>query len=64
MRLILDEAGRLGVASPLSEAHRTMLERAVGAGYGDADNSAIFLAYDPPRAPDDGRRRSDRLHGP
>jgi hypothetical protein len=23
-----------------------MLEKAVGAGYGDADNSAIFLAYD------------------
>ncbi len=46
VRLILDEAGRVGVASPLSEAHRTMLEMAVGAGYGDADNSAIFLAYD------------------
>ena len=25
-----------------------MLEKAVGAGYGDADNSAIFLAYDRP----------------
>ena len=58
VRLILDEARRVGVASPLSEAHRTMLEMAVGAGYGDADNSAIFLAYDRPRTPD-GRRRSD-----
>ncbi|MEJ7638549.1 MAG: NAD(P)-dependent oxidoreductase, partial [Singulisphaera sp.] len=49
VRLILDEARRVGVASPLSEAHRTMLEAAVGAGHGDADNSAIFLAYDRPR---------------
>ncbi len=58
VRLILDEARRVGVASPLSEAHRTMLETAVGARYGDADNSAIFLAYDVPGTPD-GRDRSD-----
>ena len=58
VHLILDEARRVGVASPLSEVHRTMLEAAVGAGYGDADNSAIFLAYDVPRTPD-GRCRSD-----
>ena len=50
VRLILDEARRAGVASPLSEAHRTMLEAAVDAGYGEADNSAIFMAYDRPRS--------------
>jgi hypothetical protein len=39
-----------------------MLEKVVDAGYGEADNSAIFLAYDRPRAPD-GLRPIDGLPG-
>ncbi|MHC4995935.1 MAG: NAD(P)-dependent oxidoreductase [Planctomycetota bacterium] len=45
VRLLLDEAARAGVDTPLSEIHRKLLERAEGLGYGDSDNSAIIEAY-------------------
>jgi hypothetical protein len=31
---------------PLSQVHRQLLEGLAAAGYGDADNSAIIMAYD------------------
>ncbi len=45
VRLILAEARRVGAATPLSEVHRTLLERAEHQGLGDADNSAIIEAF-------------------
>ena len=42
VRLILRSAGERGRPLPLSEAHRTLLERAEAAGWGDLDNSAII----------------------
>ncbi len=46
VRLILDQARQQGRPLPLSELHRTLLEKAESAGYGAADNSAIIKAYD------------------
>jgi 3-hydroxyisobutyrate dehydrogenase-like beta-hydroxyacid dehydrogenase len=53
VRLILAEARRAGAATPLSEAHRGLLEAAEAAGFGAADNSAIIRAFEPgdPPAP-------------
>lgn len=48
VRLILDAAAAAQVPLPLAEAHRTLLERAVAAGLGDLDNSAVIGAYPPP----------------
>ena len=45
VRLILQEAERVGSPLPLSELHRQLLERAEALGFGDADNSAIIEAY-------------------
>jgi 3-hydroxyisobutyrate dehydrogenase-like beta-hydroxyacid dehydrogenase len=45
IRLILDAARRAGVALPLSDTHRQLLEAAEQAGYGEADNSAVIEAY-------------------
>jgi 3-hydroxyisobutyrate dehydrogenase-like beta-hydroxyacid dehydrogenase len=42
VRLILRAAGDRGRPLPLSEAHRSLLERAEAAGWGDLDNSAII----------------------
>ena len=47
VRLILAEARRAGATTPLSEVHRSLLEAAESAGYGDADNSAVIRAFDP-----------------
>jgi 3-hydroxyisobutyrate dehydrogenase-like beta-hydroxyacid dehydrogenase len=47
VRLILAEARRAEAATPLSEVHRALLEAAVAAGFGEADNSAIIRAYEP-----------------
>ena len=44
VRLILDNAQRTATALPLSKTHRELLERALAAGYGPLDNSAIILA--------------------
>ena len=44
VRLILAQAKAAGVQLPLSEAHRTVLERAEAAGFGGADNSALIEA--------------------
>jgi 3-hydroxyisobutyrate dehydrogenase-like beta-hydroxyacid dehydrogenase len=49
VRLILAEARRVGAETPLSLAHLGLLETAEAAGYGDADNSAVIRAFDPPR---------------
>jgi len=48
--LILDAAASAAVPLPLAEAHRILLERAVAAGLGDLDNSAVIAAYPPPAA--------------
>ncbi|HEY1496511.1 MAG TPA: NAD(P)-dependent oxidoreductase [Candidatus Solibacter sp.] len=46
VRLILDAAGGKHAKTPLSQVHRQLLESLVAAGYGDADNSAIIMAYE------------------
>jgi 3-hydroxyisobutyrate dehydrogenase-like beta-hydroxyacid dehydrogenase len=46
IRLILDAAVSAGQELPLTETHRRLLEAAELAGFGDADNSAIFRAFD------------------
>jgi 3-hydroxyisobutyrate dehydrogenase-like beta-hydroxyacid dehydrogenase len=42
VRLMLAEAGRKGVALPISSVHLELLEQAEAAGYGELDNSAII----------------------
>ena len=42
VRLIVDTGRQAGLPMPLSAAHRTMLEEAESAGYGELDNSAII----------------------
>jgi 3-hydroxyisobutyrate dehydrogenase-like beta-hydroxyacid dehydrogenase len=59
VRLILAEARRVGAETPLSLAHLGLLEAAEAAGYGEADNSAVIRAFDPPRGRD-GACRGDR----
>jgi 3-hydroxyisobutyrate dehydrogenase-like beta-hydroxyacid dehydrogenase len=46
VRLILAAAKAKNAKAPLSEIHRQLLERLEAAGYGDADNSAIIMAYE------------------
>jgi 3-hydroxyisobutyrate dehydrogenase len=46
VRLILAAAGQSGVDLPLSQVHRELLERALAAGLGELDNSAIFRAFE------------------
>jgi 3-hydroxyisobutyrate dehydrogenase-like beta-hydroxyacid dehydrogenase len=45
VRLLLAEAAAAGAPTPLSRAHRALLERAEALGFGDADNSAVIEAY-------------------
>ncbi len=45
VRLILEAAARTGADLPLSITHRQLLERAVAAGFGELDNSAIIRAF-------------------
>ncbi len=45
--LILQTAEESGAAVPLSQVHRSLLERACDRGFGAADNSAIIEAYAP-----------------
>jgi 3-hydroxyisobutyrate dehydrogenase-like beta-hydroxyacid dehydrogenase len=47
VRLILDAARAKHAKTPLSQVHRQLLESLEAAGYGDADNSAIIMAYEP-----------------
>jgi 3-hydroxyisobutyrate dehydrogenase-like beta-hydroxyacid dehydrogenase len=42
VRLIVDIGHHAGLPMPLSAAHRTVLEKAEAAGYGELDNSAII----------------------
>ena len=46
VRLMLQAAAETGLALPLSETHRRLLEAAEAAGFGDADNSAVIQAFD------------------
>jgi 3-hydroxyisobutyrate dehydrogenase-like beta-hydroxyacid dehydrogenase len=46
VRLILASAKANGAKAPLSEVHRQLLEKLEAAGFGEADNSAIVMAYD------------------
>lgn len=48
VRLIVAAGEKAGLALPLSEAHRGLLERVVARGGGDDDNSAVIRAYDRP----------------
>ncbi len=59
VRLMLAAAARAGIELPLSELHRTLLERAEEAGYGAADNSAIIEAFRPPRSPGNAGAQRD-----
>lgn len=45
VRLMLAAATRSGLRLPLSETHRTQLERAESLGWGDFDNSALIQAW-------------------
>jgi len=45
VRLILAAARAKTAKTPLSEVHRRLLEQLEAAGYGEADNSAIIMAY-------------------
>ncbi len=45
VRLILAECARLDLPALLSESHEKLLLRCEEAGFGDADNSAIIMAY-------------------
>ncbi len=47
VRLILAAARARHAKTPLSDIHHQLLERLEAAGYGDADNSAIIMAYEP-----------------
>lgn len=38
----------VGARLPLTEEHERLLDRAIAAGFADADNCAIVTAYDPP----------------
>jgi 3-hydroxyisobutyrate dehydrogenase-like beta-hydroxyacid dehydrogenase len=53
VRLILVEAARAGAVTPLSRVHRSLLETAEAAGYGEADNSAVIRAFDRTAGRDD-----------
>jgi 3-hydroxyisobutyrate dehydrogenase-like beta-hydroxyacid dehydrogenase len=46
VRLILASAAAKGAKVPLSQVHRQLLESLEAAGYGEADNSAIIMAYE------------------
>jgi 3-hydroxyisobutyrate dehydrogenase-like beta-hydroxyacid dehydrogenase len=46
VRLILASAAAKGAKTPLSQVHRQLLEQLEREGYGEADNSAIVMAYD------------------
>lgn len=45
VRLMLAAGEAAGLPLPLSAAHRELLERAVAAGWGDLDNSALIRCY-------------------
>jgi 3-hydroxyisobutyrate dehydrogenase-like beta-hydroxyacid dehydrogenase len=47
VRLMLASAEGSGLALPLTETHRQILERAEELGWGDADNSALIEALHP-----------------
>jgi 3-hydroxyisobutyrate dehydrogenase len=49
IRLFLDEAERLGLFTPAVSGVSEILERTLGAGFGDADYSSLSAAVDPPR---------------
>jgi 3-hydroxyisobutyrate dehydrogenase-like beta-hydroxyacid dehydrogenase len=45
VRLIRELARRDGAVTPLSDVHEELLRRAIEAGYGDRDNSAVIEAF-------------------
>jgi 3-hydroxyisobutyrate dehydrogenase-like beta-hydroxyacid dehydrogenase len=50
VRLILRAATEVGWGLPLTETHRSLLEQAEAAGWGDLDNSAIIKVLREPRS--------------
>lgn len=46
--LIRELGAGAGACLPLTEEHERLLDRAIAAGFADADNCAIIMAYDPP----------------
>lgn len=45
VRLMLEDAGRIGTRLPLTETHQQILQRAVDLGFGELDNCAIIETY-------------------
>ena len=45
VELILEQANKTGASTPLSQHHRTLLEKAVELGLADADNSSIIEVF-------------------
>jgi 3-hydroxyisobutyrate dehydrogenase len=52
LRLVVDEANRLGLFAPFLEGLVEIAARAVDAGFGEADYSALAVAVEPPSNPD------------
>jgi len=50
VRLIIELAEEVGASVPLSQAHARILARAIQAGCGDLDNSAVIKVYQEPAA--------------
>ncbi|MBM3823895.1 MAG: NAD(P)-dependent oxidoreductase [Verrucomicrobia bacterium] len=51
VRLMLDAARAVGLALPLTDTHRRLMEQAEAAGLGDQDNSAIIEVLRAPKPP-------------
>jgi 3-hydroxyisobutyrate dehydrogenase-like beta-hydroxyacid dehydrogenase len=51
VRLILRLAKEAGAATPLSQAHQQLLEKAKSLGFGETDNAAVIEAYRANRKP-------------
>ena len=52
LRLVADQAHRVGLFAPFLEGLLEIVERTVEAGYGDADYSALAIAVEPTDSPD------------
>lgn len=50
VKLMMDAAKAAGMAIPLAETHARLMERAVAAGWGDLDNSAIIKVLQRPKS--------------
>jgi 3-hydroxyisobutyrate dehydrogenase-like beta-hydroxyacid dehydrogenase len=51
LRLVVDQAHRVGLFAPFLEGLVEIVERTVDAGFGEADYSALAVAVEPMEAP-------------